>query len=161
MSINSMLPVSGQPKTVKEAIISILSMEWPLSAKKLYLRVRKAGLEVTYQAVHKTLKELLSGEIVEWEDKKYKLSLRWIESNASKYLETLSSYKNEDVINEKLLLKDQISLTFNNMYDFYLGMLKLMDIVASRQNNKYGLNKAPGLWCISSNEYFLSYIIRC
>ena len=71
MTLSVTIPTPGKGKSVKDCIISILSAEWPLSAKKIYNRIKSGGAEVSYQAVHKALKELSGKGILEKEDKGY------------------------------------------------------------------------------------------
>lgn len=63
----------------REAIISILSREFPLSIKKIYNQVKKEyHSELTYQAVFKLVKEMMQDNILEKSDKEYKLNINWI-----------------------------------------------------------------------------------
>ena len=46
--------------STKNSIIELLSQEWPLTAKKLYNKIiKECHTQITYQATHKALKELL------------------------------------------------------------------------------------------------------
>jgi len=68
-------------RNVRESIISILSREYPLSIRKIYALVKKEyKLEVTYQAVFKLVKEMLSDGILENAESKmeYRLNMAWI-----------------------------------------------------------------------------------
>ncbi len=63
----------------REAIISILSREFPLSIKKIYNKVKKEyHSDLTYQAVFKLTKEMLADKILEKQEKEYKLNINWI-----------------------------------------------------------------------------------
>jgi len=42
------IPSVGKPKTVKDAVIAVLINEWPLSARKIYNRVKEYGFSVSY-----------------------------------------------------------------------------------------------------------------
>ena len=57
--------VGSQKGSTRDAIIAILSREWPLSAKELYNRVKRenTGSAVSYQAVHKMIKQLLGQQM--------------------------------------------------------------------------------------------------
>ena len=49
-------------KGSRETIIQILSHEWPLSTKQLHHKVkREMGIDITYQAVHKSIQEMEKG----------------------------------------------------------------------------------------------------
>jgi len=80
MSNISLLEMGKTKKrSVREAIISILSREFPLSIRKIYSKVKKEyNLDVTYQAIFKTIKEMLDDNILEKLDKEYRLNINWI-----------------------------------------------------------------------------------
>ena len=80
MVMNITLPGLGKEKNVKDCIISILSNKWPLSGKKIYNIIRKQyELSVTYQAVHKALKQLAEDDVLLKTGREYKLNDEWIE----------------------------------------------------------------------------------
>ena len=63
----------------KDAVVSILSSQWPLSVPQILSSVKKNyALDISYQAVHKTLRELSGENIVVREGKNYLLSSDWI-----------------------------------------------------------------------------------
>ncbi|MFC1775005.1 HAD family hydrolase [Nanoarchaeota archaeon] len=65
---------------LRNKIISILSVDYPLSARRLFYRLKKDfGISVTYQAVHKALCKMCEEEILIFEDKLYRISLDWID----------------------------------------------------------------------------------
>ena len=65
-------------KSTKDLIIDILSYSWPLTTRKIYNLIKRKGLSVTYQAVHKSIKELLDQGIVIKQNKEYQLNIEWI-----------------------------------------------------------------------------------
>jgi len=71
--------VGGQNRQdAKSAIIRTLSEKWPLSAKQIHSAVSKDGGRLTYQAIHKSLGELLEAGTVSKANSGYSLSLDWI-----------------------------------------------------------------------------------
>jgi predicted transcriptional regulator len=92
MTLHVAIPNLGKPKTVKDAIILILSKEWPLRAKEIYPRVKKHKLNVSYQAVHKELQWLLKNGILQKEHKSYSLNKIWI-GKLKKFVEKLEMVK--------------------------------------------------------------------
>ncbi len=72
------IPTLGKPKNVKDAIISILTNEWPLSAKKIYFRVRNKGMAVSYQAVHKSISDLVTDNVLQRTERNYRIDHMWI-----------------------------------------------------------------------------------
>ena len=70
--------ISGAGST-KELIIGILGRRWPISMKKIFFIVNKTtGRSITYQAVHKAMKELRCQNIVEKTEDGYRLNMEWI-----------------------------------------------------------------------------------
>ena len=78
---NLNLPKLSAAKSTKDQIISLLSENWPLSAKEIYNRLqREQASEITYQAVHKTLGEMSEEGILTKEEKGYRISDSWIKN---------------------------------------------------------------------------------
>lgn len=72
-----------------DLIILILSQDWPLSAKQLFNRVvKEKGSNISYQAVHKTILDLLEKDVLLREKNSYKLNSEWI-SKVKKFGESL------------------------------------------------------------------------
>lgn len=72
--------LSGRKPSVKDSIITLLSVSWPLNAKKIQFLLRKErGISVSYQAVHKSLIELEEHKIVIRTGDDYQLGQDWVE----------------------------------------------------------------------------------
>lgn len=70
-------------ESVKKTILGILSVKWPLAVNELHKAVREKHFStVSYQAVHKTLKQLQEEGCVEKITKKYQISPAWIKAVA-------------------------------------------------------------------------------
>jgi len=80
ISISTLLCLNSASST-KEQIISVLSNEFPLTAKSLFNHVNKANGGVSYQAVHKALQELEAIKIVEKGSNGYLLSVKWMDAS--------------------------------------------------------------------------------
>lgn len=66
-------------KKLKNLIITLLSLRYPLSIKKIYNQLKKQfALSITYQAVFKAIKELEKNKIITNEDNEYSLSVDWL-----------------------------------------------------------------------------------
>ncbi len=63
----------------KDLVLVILSESFPLSIKELYSKVSRQGNNVTYQAVHKVVQNLIETDIVEKNGKGIQLSKKWID----------------------------------------------------------------------------------
>jgi len=110
MPLEQALPDLQEGRGVKDIIIHVLSEEWPLSSNEIYTKAkRKYGLNSTYQAVHKMLKQLANQGVLAKEGKKYSISMKWAEkiekfskdlktmlvSHKPLYLEGLSDFREE------------------------------------------------------------------
>ncbi|MFH0969993.1 MAG: hypothetical protein V1776_00855 [Candidatus Diapherotrites archaeon] len=73
------VPFTGGSQRVRDYVLVILSEEFPLTVKEIYRQVLKQGNNVTYQAVHKVITQLLSENILEKKGKNVQLSSQWIE----------------------------------------------------------------------------------
>ncbi len=109
-----------QEKTSREKIIELLSGNAPLSAKQIHLRLqRQYGVSSSYQAAHKTLKQMLEEKIVAKNDKGYCLNPEWIENfkkNAEQLAEKVKSGAKEfniSAMNEN----ESVHLSFNGILD--------------------------------------------
>ena len=67
--------INHKPTNTKDAVISILTTDWPLSLKQIFYNIKKSyGYSSSYQAVYKAVKELLEGRVLLSKDKKYIIS---------------------------------------------------------------------------------------
>jgi hypothetical protein len=81
MATSNPANIGSQKGSTKDTIIAILSREWPLSAKEIYMRLKRERTSaLTYQAAHKTIKQLLEQKVIEKEGKGYQLDKEWIKN---------------------------------------------------------------------------------
>ncbi|MBI2675430.1 MAG: hypothetical protein HYX24_03160 [Candidatus Aenigmarchaeota archaeon] len=132
------LPPAGQPRTVRDSIIYILSNEWPLSAKKIYNRVRQNGHHVSYQAVHKNLQELITNGILEKESGEYKLDLLWIKQvkEFTNKIENHYTDKSKPVV-EQFFTGKETTATFDNLFEFFDFMIDFLARFSQNRNDIY------------------------
>lgn len=62
----------------KELIVQILSEEWPLNLKKIHSKMKKQGKNVSYQAIHKTLKEMVANYVIKKDGREYQINMEWV-----------------------------------------------------------------------------------
>lgn len=80
MSLRVTLPGLRKPKNVKDAVILILSKEWPMRSVTIHGKIRKEyKLKVSPQAVHKALNLLVAEGVIKKNYKSYFLNKEWIE----------------------------------------------------------------------------------
>lgn len=71
-------------KSTKEGIISALSFKHPLTAKEIYSILNKEHANTaSYQAVHKTILQLVQENVLEKNEKQYQLNKEWVKSVAN------------------------------------------------------------------------------
>ncbi|MBI2530140.1 MAG: hypothetical protein HYW05_03275 [Candidatus Diapherotrites archaeon] len=132
MPVNPIIPqLNTKQNTTKDAIISILSQEWPLSAKEIYGRTkRQLSLNVSYQAIHKSLKQLEENRIIYRAGAKYELNKDWI-SNIKKFSTNLEKLYNKEgmIYDIDPNFKGTIKLEFN---DFSVLSVFIAELLANR-----------------------------
>jgi len=92
MTLSITLPqLNPKSASTKDLIISILSNEWPLTAKELHFRVQKnGGKAVSYQAIHKMLWRLEFESVLSKTGKDYELDKQWV-SNLKEFADDLNT----------------------------------------------------------------------
>ena len=143
------LPSLGQAKqSAADMIVSVLAMHWPLSAKKIYNRLKQEyKSELTYQAIHKSLKQLQREGILLKQGKDYQISLKWLDniadfsSNVKKnYLSKEDKTFSSNVPNAVTSGNASI-LTFNTIKDADLFVINF-----ERKTNKIAVGHARHFW---------------
>ena len=140
MQTGLMLESFSKTVSVKGAIIEVLSKTWPLSVKQLHsIIVREQGRDVTYQAVHKALSQLL-GEGLVLEDKRaFCLAVSKLRSWKEHIgrIEEIYSGKSLDLI-ASMQEGDTRTILFDRYTDFILFSGRTVDKQAllSQSSNK-------------------------
>ena len=116
--------LNTDPKNSKDAIISILTIDWPLSLKSIYYKIKKQyGYSYSYQAVFNAVKELVNGQVLLEKEKKYEINIEWIKrvQSFTDIVET-NYYAKEKVmslsgIKDSKQKGDIIVLNFETLFD--------------------------------------------
>ncbi len=99
--------------STKENIIEILSGE-ELTAKQIHLRLqREYSFEGTYQATHKTLKQMIENNVLIKKENDYSINENWAE-NFKKKAETITE-KRKQINLEEMKEGESINLSFNGI----------------------------------------------
>jgi len=129
--------------SVKNVVIQILADEWPLTVKEIFKRVkREFGKNVTYQATHKVVHELLFKKIVLANKKEYFLNTRWLNE-----LETFSNLT-LDKYSEKTpfkISKQKSQICKMRVYDNPDMFYKLMIPLLRKEKELRFSSKSPSL----------------
>lgn len=82
-------------ESMRNKIIEILSESWPLTAKQTYNKLqRNYAVTVSYQAVHKQLKQMIEEKMILKDGKNISLNSAWIE-NKKNFFENLGKSLNK------------------------------------------------------------------
>ena len=122
---------------LKERIIDVLSIEYPLSTTKICKKLQaNFDLSVTYQAVNKNLHEMVQTNILILQNKEYKLNSEWIK-NLNKFTEKIKdSYKLNKIIENsiKVISFDLDGCLTNNAFDELIWRTEIPKIYAKEHN---------------------------
>lgn len=147
--------IDGKGRDTKDLIINILSNEWPLSAKKIYNEIKKQGKNVTYQAVHKAIKELLNEGILTKQAKEYSINSDYIKQIKDFGIRLESIYaKRGAAILEDLNKKGFVSLEFEKEIEMGKFLIDLVEDACTKDDTIYLLWNF--IWCpltFSEHEY--------
>ena len=114
-----LLDYRGQ--TTKARIVQLLGETWPLTKKRVHNALkREYNIQVTYQAIHRAVNELLDEGIIGKDGREYFLSPKWIEQIANSANALLDKYTRNNKITTA---KQSQELTFGSMkaaWDFLL-----------------------------------------
>ena len=119
----------------KDHILSVLTQEWPLSAKEISLRVQKeSSKEVSYQAVHKLLNSLLDDKILIKQDNKYLINNSWVLSQDELLQKLSKNLSRGDVLSP---LNQE--LVFNSIYECDTFLANLKSILSPGKDDELAL----------------------
>jgi len=112
---------------LKNIVISVLSRQWPLSARRVYKEVCSDHFQITYQGVHKALRQLREQGIVRRTEEGHQLDRNWIDQ-----LEAYSGFlranyamgKNTDFYG--MLSGDSACLSFDSYFQAVTAILEIM-----------------------------------
>lgn len=141
MVLNITLPQLEKEKKAKDLIISVLAMNYPLSSKKIYNEIKRGfGYSVTYQAVHKSILQLLEQGVLIKEDKEYSINMQWIDE-LSNFVERMKQNyeahkKYPFGIIDMQTSENMQMIVFSNFLSAELFNLKLHDKYCSNPQNK-------------------------
>ncbi|MBI5553928.1 MAG: hypothetical protein HY917_04275 [Candidatus Diapherotrites archaeon] len=78
----------------KDLVVQVLAQKWPLKTKSIHSAIsHEFGREMSYQAVHKHLNELLERKVVVKNADGFKLNLEWIDLTQKEASRLLEKYR--------------------------------------------------------------------
>ena len=115
--------LTGGKETTKSVILRILTAEWPLSIKKIYFSVlRGHNRSVTYQAVYKSIKELLAEGVLSRQEEGYMISPLWIEK-ASEFIGKLAEAYEKTGVGTSRKIQELNFSSWSEAWDFLLSKM--------------------------------------
>ena len=80
MVFNLLIPeLNSKPQNTKDAVISILTSNWPLSLRQIFFALKKNyHYNSSYQAVFKAVNELLERKVLVRKGKEYEINIDWV-----------------------------------------------------------------------------------
>lgn len=116
--------LDNKPKNTKDAVINILTYEWPLTLRQIFYKIKKEfNYSSSYQSVYKAVKELCEKKVLKDNDKKYEIDTNWVkkvqsftnivETNyfSKERLQNLSGLKGSKSV------RDLIIINFETIFD--------------------------------------------
>src|SRR3989338_11238043 len=145
----SLLPGFASASSTRDAIIHVLSDKWPLTARGVYLGLQPYyGREVSYQAVHKMLKQLAEEGMVVARGHSFELSETWI-SKSKQFFDGLTARYAEGAPKLDLSrIEDQpLKLQFDDPNVFAVSMAELLTSPAIHLNqHPNGISSLRHAW---------------
>jgi predicted transcriptional regulator len=141
MAINLTLPQFNSD-SLKDQIIALLIQEKGLSAKEIYSRVSK-NKNISYQAIHKALTELVDENVLEKKQSEYYINEGWI-SNLKTFVDQFEQKSKATVTAQSA----EQTIEYDKLYPFLSGMLDLFssDILYKDCDHNYGGGILTHLW---------------
>ncbi|MCK4550497.1 MAG: hypothetical protein KAT91_00940 [Candidatus Aenigmarchaeota archaeon] len=118
MVYENLLAGTQENMSTKDTIIYLLSIHWPLTARKIHNKMRKIyKTHITYQSVHKTLKSLEETGVLEKNNKEYQINIDWIRNIQQFATKLENTYVNKlQSFDWKLIEESKIkSIHFDNI----------------------------------------------
>lgn len=107
-----LLPNGG---STREKIVSVLSIGKPLTPKEIFNGLKKEfGFNSSYQAVHKTLKELEKQSVLRKTSEGFVIDSNWVDN----LIAFSQSLKNANAMPQKDAVNETVNLTFNSFIEF-------------------------------------------
>ncbi len=123
----ALLKLNPENASTKQKIASALSERWPLTAKQVFERLqREYGANISYQGVHKILKELESDKVIERKKDGYQLSIEWLQKSKKTLEDVEKRYLQHGKIKLPGNFQGAIEIEFDNYTDLCISTVELL-----------------------------------
>ncbi|HLC79363.1 MAG TPA: hypothetical protein VJG83_02940 [archaeon] len=133
-----LLKLNPENGSTKNKIISILSSKWPLTAKQIYSElVKEYSGAISYQGVHKIIKDLLGEGVIERKENTYLLNVEWIQKSKRVLENVEKRYLENGKIKIPGDFHNAIQLEFNSVTELSISTAELLlSRQLTRNNNR-------------------------
>ncbi len=126
MVFKIVIPQLGKKPSVKDAIMTVLSTDWPLKIKSLHNKIKTTyNLDVSYQAIHKSLKELSDDDVLIQIDDGWQLNQDWITQSFNFFHSLKDQYRDNPLLKAINMQKGITTMNFTSLGeldDFYFNL---------------------------------------
>ena len=173
MTFDIIIPeLDKKPKNTKDAVINLLTFEWPLNLRNIFFKIKKQyAYSSTYQSVYKAVKELVEKKVLIEKNKQYEINVEWIK-NVQSFTDIVETnyyakqkLKNFSGLKETKATKDLIILNFESIFDAEKYLYYFMKTELFKKRNKevcYQINNEwkPIFYLRAEYNYFKRLIER-
>lgn len=122
-----LLKLNPENASTKQKIMSVLGERWPLMAKQVFDRLqREYGASISYQGVHKIIKELESDKVIDRKKDGYQLSIDWIQKSKKTFEDVEKRYLQHGKIKLPENFQGAIEIEFDNFTDMCVSTAELL-----------------------------------
>jgi len=123
----ALLKLHPETASTKQKIIDLLSNEYPLTAKSIHSKLQRLySSEISYQGVHKLLKEMETQKVIEKKKNEYLLNIEWIQKSKK----TMERVEQKYLQNNKIVIPEDFSgsiqIEFDSMTDLCVSTAELL-----------------------------------
>lgn len=129
MTYTITLPSLGKKLQTKDMILSLLSRDYPLTAKQITNRIKKDfGSSVTFPGVYKAINQLIESQVLQKNGQEIKISLQWIK-NSKTFIDGLhKTYLKEIKSGERTFASENVQVyQVDNLIDLDKFWIKIFE----------------------------------
>ena len=116
--------LTGGRETTKGVILNVLASEWPLSIKRIFFNIKKVtGKSLTYQAVYKSVKELLDDGVLSRQEDGYVISPSWIQKSGE-FINSLAEAYDKSGIGAAQKIQELNFNSWGDAWDFIMSRIE-------------------------------------
>lgn len=124
-------------KSVKELVVVILGSLWPLKIKQIHNHLKQdINIDVSYQAVYKSILELNKEGILTKTENGWQLSFEWITNTYNFFHKLKDSYRGNPLFNSFIKEGNIITINLKNLIELDKFYFELFDNLIANSKKK-------------------------